>query len=400
MSCLSRVSILLLCAPTLALLADDEAGRKARALNRRLLVLDTHVDTPTLALQRPGWRIDERHDFGHVDLPRMREAGLDAPFMVVYTPSELEPREAALHALRLCDLIHGWADDHPELTVARTPSEVIAAKKRGEIAMVLCMENGSPIVPGRLDLLRTYHRLGVRYLSLTHWRTNALCDSATDEPAHDGVSKFGLEVIQECNRLGVMLDVSHISDAAVRDHLRHSRAPMIASHSNARARCDHSRNLPDPLLREIASRGGVIQLNFAAQYLSDDYRRKDDARRAARKPREDEIEEQFAGDAARIREEKRKLRASQKPIEPPPFETWFAHLDHVVAVTGVDHVGLGSDFDGVGATPRGIADVTSLERVTRELLDRGWSEENIAKLYGGNLLRVWRAVEERAAHLR
>ena len=380
--------------PWLPAVQGDDRASTARELHQRLLIVDTHVDTPTLSLEHPGWRIDERHDFGHVDLPRMEEAGLDVPFMVVYTPSRLEPQEAMLHALRLCDVIHAWAEAHPDrLTIARSPSEVVAAKRLGKIAMVLCMENGSPIMPGRLDLLRTYHRLGVRYLSLTHWRTNKLCDSATDEPVHDGVSAFGRRAIEESNRLGIMLDVSHLSDEGVRDHLRYSRAPIIASHSNARARCDHPRNLPDDLLRAIASSGGVIQLNLAAQYLSDDYRRKDEARRAARRAPEELIEREHAGNSDKIREEKSQLRARQPAIDPPPLEVWFSHLDHIVALTGVDHVGLGSDFDGVLVTPRGIADVTSLELLTRGLLRRGWSEENLAKLYGGNLLRVWRKVE-------
>lgn len=372
--------------------------RRAKELNRRLLILDTHVDTPYHSLEHDGWRLDERHDDGHVDLPRLLEGGLDVPFMVIYTPSELEPPETALHALRVADLVHGWAASHPErLVLARSPAEVIAAKDAGKVAMVLCMENGSPVLPGRLDLLRTYHRLGVRYLSLAHWRSNFLCDSATDEPIHGGVSDFGKRVIAESNRLGIMLDVSHVSDDAVRDYLSHSRAPIIASHSNARARCDHPRNLPDDLLAEIARRGGVIQLNLAAQYVSDRYRELDEEHRSRRKLREEEIADRFEGDEERARAEIEKLRKAAPEIPPPPLEEWFAHVDHVVELVGVEHVGLGSDFDGVRVLPEGIADVRSLAVLTRGFLERGWSEGDLAKFYGGNLLRVWREVEDLAA---
>lgn len=380
---------------------EDALEARARALHREILVVDTHVDTPTYALEHPDWKLGERGVDNHVDLPRLVEAGVDAPFMVVYTPGELEPREAMLHVLRLFDLVHGWVQEHGDrLVLARSPVEVLSARESGRIAIVPCMENGSAILPGRLDLLRTYHRLGARYLSLAHFRTNHLCDSATDEPVHDGVSAFGRRVLEECNRLGIMLDVSHISDDAVRDHLRYSRAPIIASHSNARAVCNHPRNLPDDLLREIASRGGVIQLNFAAQYVSADYLKRHAAWRSELGPLEERLREEHAGNPGRVRAAIEELRRGRPRPARPPLEDWFEQLDHVVRTVGEDAVGLGSDFDGIGAAPEGVDDVGSLLAVTRGLLARGWDEERLRKFYGGNLLRCWRQVEMVGEELR
>ena len=279
--------------------SPEELLARARELNQEILILDTHVDTPHHSLEEgPEWSLADRQDHGHNDLPRMRASGLDAPFMVVYTPYELAPEPAMLHATQLIDRIHSWAESWPEeLVIAKSPSEVRAAKAAGKIAMVLCMENGSPVMPGRLDLLRNYARMGVSYIGLAHWHTNHLCDAATDDPEHGGVSPFGEEVIAECNRLGVMLDVSHVSDDAVRDYLRLSKAPIIASHSNARALCGHVRNLPDDLLVAIAEAGGVIQLNLAAGYVSEAYRLESEKRRPAREEHFRKLEGQFGDDS-------------------------------------------------------------------------------------------------------
>jgi len=380
-----------------------ETGLDARALKlqRQLLLVDTHVDTPTHALEFPDWDFFARQSDTHVDLVRLRESGVDAPFMVVYSPSRLKPDDALVHALAMCDVIHGWAESRPSmLTIARTPAEVRAARADGKIGMVVCMENGSPILPGRLELLRDFYRLGIRYIGLCHFKTNHLCDSATDDPVHDGVSAFGRRVVEESNRLGIILDVSHISDDSVRDLLRYSKAPIVASHSNARARCDHARNLPDDLIHGIAASGGVIQLNFAAQYLSPAYLDEHTARKKRLRPSIEAIEHEFADDPARVRKEVRKLRKQEPEIPRPGLEYWFRHLDHIVELVGVDHVGLGSDLDGVGAMPRGIDDVTSLTVLTRGLLERGWSEENIAKFYGGNFMRCWEMVEKVGVEIR
>lgn len=373
----------------------DDSLARSRSLNQRLLVLDTHLDTPSRALNLPGWSLDKTSDGTLVDLPRMRAAGVDAPFMVVYTSPSLKGEDALTHALALSDVISGWVEEYPrDLSLARDVSDVTAAKKAGKISVVMCMENSSPILDGRLDLVRTFYRLGIRYMSLCHFKNNHLCDSSTDEPLHGGVSKFGEEVIAEANRLGIMLDVSHISDDAVRDHLRLSKAPIIASHSNVRKLCDHPRNLSDDLIRGIARGGGVIQLNFAAQYVSADYLVKYNERKALIAVKEKLIDERLSGQEEKAKAEKEKLSESIPRPPPPPLEDWFEHVDYIARLVGKEYVGLGSDFDGIGAWPVELKDITSIDIVTEGLLKRGWSEKELAGFYSGNLLRVWRKVEE------
>ena len=374
---------------------QDDILNRARELNQKLTVLDTHLDTPSRALNLPDWALHEKNEETLVDLPRMRAAGMNAPFMVVYTSPSLKGQDALTHALALSDVISGWVEDYPrELSLARAASDVPAAKRAGKISVVMCMENSSPILEGRLDLVRTFYRLGVRYMSLCHFQNNHLCDSSTDDPLHGGVSKFGEEVIAEANRLGIMLDVSHISDDAVRDHLRLSKAPIIASHSNVRKLCDHPRNLTDELIRGIARGGGVIQLNFAAQYLSADYLVKYNERKALLELKEKEIDERLAGQEEKAKAEKEKLSASIPRPPPPPLEDWFEHVDYIANLVGKEFVGLGSDFDGIGAWPGELKDITSIDLITAGLLKRGWSEKELAGFYSGNLLRVWRKVEE------
>ena len=376
---------------------------RSRELNQTLLIVDTHVDTPHHSLEQgEEWSLaNSQVGRGHNDLPRMQKSGLDAPFMVVYTPYELEPEPAMQHALGLIDRIHSWAETWPNhLTIARSPAEVRAAKAGGRIGMVLCMENGSPILPGRLDLLRLYARSGVSYLGLAHWHTNHLCDAATDEPEHGGVSPFGEEVIAECNRLGTMLDVSHVSDDAVRDYLRLSKAPIIASHSNARAVCGHVRNLPDDLLRAIAQAGGVIQLNLAAGYVSEGYRLKAEELRPARTKFYEELKIKHGEDREAIDQAMAEYRQREPKIPLPPLDEWFEHVDYMVELVGKDHLGLGSDFDGVSALPKEITGVEHLHRLTVGFLERGWSEEDLAKFYGGNILRTWEQVRRVAEDLR
>ena len=382
------------------LLREDDGLTRARELNRKLLVLDTHLDTPSRALKLPDWSIDEKSEETLVDLPRMRAAGMNAPFMVVYTSPSLKGHDALTHALALSDVISGWVEDHPrDLSLARSVADVLDAKRAGRISVVMCMENSSPVLEGRLDLVRTFYRLGVRYMSLCHFQNNHLADSSTDEPLHGGVSKFGEQVIAEANSLGIMLDVSHISDDAVRDHLRLSKAPIIASHSNVRKLCDHPRNLSDELILGIAKGGGVIQLNFAAQYVSADYLVKYNERKALIALKEKEIDERLAGQEEKAAAEKEKLSESVPRPPPPPLEDWFEHVDYIARLVGKEYVGLGSDFDGIGAWPGELKDITSIDLVTAGLLKRGWSEKELAGFYSGNLLRVWKKVEEVSGRL-
>ena len=254
------------------------------------------------------------------------------------------------------------------------------------------MENGGPVEES-LALLRTFYRLGVRYITLTHNGSNPICDSSTDEPRWNGLSPFGIEMVEEMNRLGMMIDVSHISDQAFWDVLKLSKAPVMASHSRVRAICDVPRNLSDDMIRALAAKGGVIQINFYSGFLSPVYQKKYREIRKQLEPDMKRLKEKYKDNENQYWQELFKL---WKPLAPPPpkIDILLEHIDHVVKLVGVDHVGLGSDYDGAGSFPEGLEDISGFPKITYHLLKRGYDPEEIKKILGGNLLRVFTAVEE------
>jgi membrane dipeptidase len=241
--------------------------------------------------------------------------------------------------------------------------------------------------------LRDFYRLGIRYMTLTHNNTNDWADSARDEARHNGLTEFGREVVREMNRLGMLVDVSHVSDKTMSDVLDVSSAPIIASHSSARALNDHPRNISDELLRRIARNGGVVMVNFYPGFIDRKYAEADKARTARLKPQLDALNEQFKNDPTRLAEETKKLEDTE-PLPPTPLSVLIDHIDHIARVAGRDHVGLGSDFDGVPALPEGMKDVSELPNITYELLKRGYSEDDIRKVLGENFLRVFAQAEK------
>ncbi|MFQ6109044.1 MAG: dipeptidase [Candidatus Aminicenantales bacterium] len=382
-------------------ISDARAGE----IHERVLTADTHCDTPSLML-RGGFDIGERHEpggirSGQVDLPRMKQGGLDAAFFAVYVRQGERTaegyREARERASKLLNIIHKMGADYPQLVgLATTPEDAYRLEKEGKRAVFIGMENGYPI--GRdLSLLEEYYRRGVRYLTLCHSRDNDICDSSTDSenPEDNGLSEFGEKVVLECNRLGIMVDVSHISDQSFFDVLKVSQAPVIASHSGVRAVCDHPRNLSDEMLKALAENGGVIQVCFVSSFLKK-LEPNPQREKALKELREkygawDKIREE---DWEKVRLEYRKIN-EMYPEEKATVKELVDLIDHAVRLIGIDHVGIGSDFDGGGGV-KGCDDVSQIPEVTKELIRRGYSEEGIRKIWGQNIMRVMRQVIETA----
>lgn len=386
--------------------ATGDLQARADALAHRFIILDGHVDAPmhaTMAMHQgqpaPPVHAHTETDF---DFERARAGGLDAPFMSIFTPADLESEPGASKAFaeQNIDFVHALVADHPDkFALAGTPEEVRANFERGLVSLPMGMENGSPI-EGELANVRHFYERGIRYITLTHSKDNHICDSSYDEAhTHGGLSEFGESVVAEMNRVGIMVDVSHVSDDSFWEVLELSAVPVIASHSS----CRHftpgfERNMSDAMIRHLAEHGGVIQINFGGSFLSQSYREADDEASALLR-----AELEHAGltwrdaDARPIIDE---FRATH-PIDKVDVELVADHIDHVVELVGVDHVGFGSDFDGVGdSLPVGLSDVSMYPNLIAALLRRGYGEDDIEKMCSGNVLRVWQAVEDYAAQRR
>ncbi|WP_228724370.1 dipeptidase [Spirosoma sp. KUDC1026] len=364
-----------------------------QSLHDRTLTLDTHADAPIM-MQKPGFDVGKTHDTkkdgSQIDFPRMKQGGMDAMFFAVYTsqgPRTPEGHaEAKRNALNQFELIRQALKKYPNLAeLATTPADAYRIQKLGKRAVFIGMENGYP-VGDDLAMLKTYYDLGCRYITLTHFANNLIGDSSTDPdgPMYGGLSDFGKKVVPEMNRLGILIDVSHVADSTFYDALELSRAPVIASHSNCRALCDFPRNMTDDMIRAIAKKGGVVQVNFVSDYLkkpSDEHRAAKTKIRMARvgKVVTPELEARLTAQSDSVAKVYASERASLSDIAD--------HIDHIVKLVGIDHVGIGSDFDGGGGVV-GLEDVSEIGNLTKELVRRNYSEADIAKIWGGNLLRV------------
>ncbi|MBC6991038.1 dipeptidase [Hymenobacter sp. BT491] len=389
---------------TTAQTSDPALEAKARKIHERAFTVDTHEDTPE-NLVNPSFDLTVDHDskVAQVDLPKMQRGGLDAAFWAVYMGQG--PRTAAGHeaakqkALAIFESIRSAVRNHPEqLALATTPDEALRIGKTGKHAIFIGIENGYPVGKD-LSLLKTYYDLGARYMTLCHSSNNEICDSSTDPngPEYQGLSPFGEQVVDEMNRLGMMVDISHTSDSTFYDVVRRSKVPVIASHSACKALSNVPRNLSDDMLRALAKNGGVIQMNLFSPYVKTES--KSPERQAAEQAffakwniksflniygLPEASQQQALAEFNTIKE--------QFPVPLATVQDAVNQIDHAVKIAGIDHVGIGSDFDG-GTELADLRDVGEFPNLTRELVRRGYSRKDIEKIWGGNLFRVMRAVE-------
>ncbi|MGA9770516.1 MAG: dipeptidase [Blastocatellia bacterium] len=391
----------------------DRAMRaRAERLHREAIVIDTHNDITSPLIDdgfdlassgiEPGGKLKT-----HTDIRRMKEGGLDAEFFAVYidkayvTKKPSEGGGAARRALDIIDAVNEQVRRHPEtFEAASTADDIRRIAKKGKIAALMGIEGGHAIEDS-LRTLRVFYKLGVRYMTLTHTNTNDWADSSGDigdqtVKHHNGLTDFGREVVREMNRLGMMVDISHVADKTFYDAIAASRAPIIASHSSARALANHPRNMDDDMLRAIGKNDGVVMVNFYDGFL--DQRKVDFNKRA--NVRQEELKKQFPEDAKRVEEELKKWSDQNAPPR-TPLSVLIDHIDHIAKVAGIDHVGIGSDFDGVPLTgvPEGMEDISRLPNLTIELMKRGYSDGDIRKVLGENFLRVMSRVERVATEM-
>jgi len=383
-----KATLVIVAAVAVVLSQEDRITQRAETLHRSALVVDTHVDAPNL--RRAGWRFADEHAEDHVDLPRLRKGGLDALFFSIFMDGTVTGPKAVNDALEMIAAVQKLADDLPgDVALCTTADEVRRANRQHKVALLMGMEGGH-MINDSLPVLRTYARLGVRYLTLTHNVNTNWADAAADTPKHNGLTEFGKEVVRELNRLGVMVDVSHVADKTFWDALAVSRAPMIASHSSARALAGHPRNMTDDMIKALAAKGGVIHINYYIAFLDDGIAKYTVAHDA----REKQLEAQFPGAENKARRDALLLQEFG-PRATTGWERIVDHIDYAVKLVGADHVGLGSDFDGA-TMPVGMEDVTKLPKITAELLRRGYRESDIRKILGENTLRLMRDVERAA----
>jgi membrane dipeptidase len=325
----------------------------------------------------------------------MREGGLDALFFSIFIPGTVTGPPAVKRALEQIDAVRQLVAAHPDqLVLATTAADVRAAHAAGKVAALMGMEGGH-MIDDSLAMLRVAAQLGVRYLTLTHSVHTGWADSSGEAPRHDGLTEFGKDVVRELNRLGVMVDVSHVADPTFWDALEVSRAPLLASHSSCRAISGHPRNMTDEMIKAMAARGGVVQINFLDAYLDHDLYLAQDARQKQLAPLRAELEAKDPGpeNAQKRMEQLRAAMAAMPPLPRPSWEKIVEHIDHVVKLVGDEHVGLGSDFDGA-SMPVGMEDVTQIPKITEALLRKGYTEAQIRNILGENLLRLMTRVEE------
>jgi membrane dipeptidase len=385
---------------------ETPVSPKARALHDSAIVVDTHADTPQRFLDE-NFDIGstDPKDIGHISLDKARRGNLGAEFFSIWVEPETNQGHFARHTFDLIDSVYEQAAKHPDrMMMAFSVADIERAHREHKLAALMGIEGGHSI-ENDIHLLRDYYRLGVRYMTLSWSNTNEWADSSGDiDDAkiqhHNGLTDFGKQVVLEMNRLGMMVDISHVADKTFFDAIATTKAPVIASHSSARALVDAPRNMTDDMLRAVGKNGGVVQVNFFNAFDDADFRKAQEAQAkdeaAAVKKYSDDMKS--AGKAVSYIDLDRIEREWMAKIPRPPLKSLIDHIDYIAKVAGIDHVGLGSDFDGVsGATPRGIDSAADLPKITQALLDRGYSPADIKKILGENLLRVFRDVE-RVSH--
>jgi len=372
----------------------DSVSEKARQLHFSSIVVDTHDDTTQRFLDG-DFDLGARSSSGSIDIPRMKEGGLGAIYFSIWIPSKITGPEAIKHALDQIDAVREQVRKRPkDIVLATTAAEVREARKQGKIAALMGVEGGH-MIASDLGVLRSYAALGVRYMTLTHSGNDEWADSSTDTAVHNGLTDFGKDVVREMNKLGMMVDISHVSDKTFYDALAVSKAPLIASHSSCRSICDAARNMTDQMIKDLAAKGGVIQINYHVGFLSQEFRSSEKAHPEWEKAIGAEVQKRCGGkEGCQLIEGDRITREYVARGDLPRVD-WtkiIEHIDHAVKLVGAEHVGLGSDFDGANM-PFGMEDASKLPLITEALLRKGYSDDDVRKILGENTLRVMTEVE-------
>ena len=378
-----------------------EAEKTAERVLQQAIIIDTHADTPQVMLDE-GYDLARPDSPYMVSIPKMRQGHLGAEFFSIWVDVTWQKQDLIHRALDLIDVVYEQVGRHSDvLGVATTADEIVRLHLQGKFAILMGVEGGH-IIEDDLRVLDIYSRLGVRYMTLTHTADTDWADSSGDQPKWNGLTDFGKQVVERMNRLGMMVDISHVSDKTFYDALAVTKAPVLASHSSCRALCNVPRNMTDDMIRALAKNGGVMDINFYSGFLSQAYA-------DAYKKIEKQMDAEIAAARARYTSQGKRLPYSEefkiqqamiKDLPVPSYTAIADHIDHAVQVGGIDHVGLGSDFDGIDSAPRGMEDVSKLPGLVRELARRGYSEQDLKKILGGNLLRVMREVERVSREMR
>lgn len=358
-----------------------------------MFVLDSHCDTPSQILRLRDIALD--NPYAHVDIPKLRRGGVDGVFFALYVPSsfDADPEAARAYAYRMLTGVHDALKEHPQAVVTTSVQQALENKSDGRISIFFGLENGSAIGDS-LDELRRFYEAGVRYVTLCHSGNNQICDSCASKVKRwNGLSPFGKEVVAQMNSMGMLIDVSHISDDAFYDVISLSTKPVVATHSCCRALADHPRNLTDDMIRKLADTGGVIQVNFYPVFLDSDFR--STLNDSGIMERGESVESEFIADPAdsRKRAAWNAVQDELNALARPSYRRIVDHIDHIVGLVGIDHVGLGSDFDGIEVTPEGMEDISKFSLVFDEMRRRGYSESDIEKVASANFFRVMKACQ-------
>jgi membrane dipeptidase len=374
--------------------ADDVAER-AKKLHFSSIVLDTHDDT-TQRFFSKNYDIGKRNPDGHVDIPRMREGGMNGIFFSIWIDGRIMGPPAVQKALDQIDAVHENVRKYSkDLTFCRTAAEVREAHRQGKIAALIGVEGGH-MIGNDIRVLRMFGDLGVRYMTLSHFYNDEWADSSTDKPVHNGLTDFGKDIVREMNRQGIMVDISHVSDKTFYDALEVSKAPLIASHSSCRAMCNHVRDMSDDMIKALAAKGGVIQINYEKSFIDQGYKDASEKQSGGVVAVFDQLKKECGDDQecfGRKMVEQEKQAAAEGKLPHVSWERIVEHIDHAVKLAGVDHVGLGSDFDGA-TMPDGMEDCSKLPKITEALMRKGYTDDDIRKILGGNTLRVMEQTEK------
>ena len=374
--------------------AADDIAERAHKLHFSSIVLDTHDDT-TQRFFSKDFDLGKRNPDGHIDIPRMRDGGMNAIFFSIWIDGRIMGPPAVQKAMDQIDAVHENVRKYSkDMVFCRTADEVRRAHAQGKIAALIGVEGGH-MIGNDIRVLRMFGDLGARYMTLSHFYNDEWADSSTDKPVHNGLTDFGKDIVREMNRQGIMVDISHVSDKTFYDALEVSRAPLIASHSSCRALCNHVRDMSDDMIKALAAKGGVIQINYEQSFIDQAYKDASEKLSGGVVAQFDQFKKECGDDQecfGRKMAEQEKQAVAEGKLPHVSWERIIDHIDHAVKLAGADHVGLGSDFDGA-TMPEGMEDCSKLPKITEALLRKGYSEDDIRKILGGNTLRVMEQVE-------